>query len=76
MKAQERGIEDGEYLYALIREKAEEDGMICNHDPGVQILHQKGKSSLGIGALWRCKGCGMLYYKMKDGTQVKRIEKL
>lgn len=64
-RAQERGLEQGEIIYAALRLFAEQRGFECTHPEGEHIKHKKGNSTL-----FRCNLCGYLFYKKPN----KRFE--
>jgi hypothetical protein len=71
-KAIAQGLEDGEYIYFLIRNWSEQNGFKCNHPGGSLVLHQRAAGSKA--ALWRCRDCGYLFFKSKDGVNTPKIE--
>jgi rubrerythrin len=71
-KAQAQGLEDGEYIYFVIRKYSESSGFKCNHPGGSLVLHVRAAGSKA--ALWRCRDCGYLFYKDKNGENHAKIE--
>jgi len=73
-EAKKMMLEDGEHLFFTIRQYAEERGFTCTHPGMSQVLYQKARPSVQVAALWRCRDCGYLYFKSKDGTNKAKIE--
>jgi len=73
-KARSLSIEKGEHLFFVLRRYAEERDFVCNHHPASQLLYVKARPSLDIAPLFRCRDCGLLYFKSKSGEWKHKIE--
>jgi hypothetical protein len=71
--ANDRGLDQGELIYAVLRKFAEEQGFTCDHPSFAHVLHKKGNK------LYRCDLCGYLFYKkinkkIENGQIVEKAE--